>query len=155
MVQHGGVQVGLSGHAGHIGNNWMDNDSGYCGINQIVRSASAVTAACLLMFRADYQRLGGLDEEAFPVLFNDVDLCLRLRADGKRVVWSPAARLIHAESASRGRDEQQNKRARFEREKSNLHARWGGILFRDPNYNPNLNLDQYSHAALALPPRHA
>ncbi len=155
MVQHGGVQVGLSGHAGHIGNNWMDNDSGYCGINQIVRSASAVTAACLLMFRADYQRLGGLDEEAFPVLFNDVDLCLRLRADGKRVVWSPAARLIHAESASRGRDEQLDKRARFERERSNLHARWGGNLHRDPYYNPNLNLDQYSHAALALPPRHA
>lgn len=154
MVQHGGVQLGLYGHAGHIGNNWMDADAGYCGINQIERSASAVTAACLLIGRADYQRLGGLDEEAFPVAFNDVDLCLRLRASGKRVVWTPAARLIHVESAIRGSDKLRDKRARFEREIANLHSRWGELLFRDPAYNPNLNLDQYSHTALALPPRH-
>ncbi len=154
MVQHAGVQVGLHGLAGHVGNNWLDTDAGYCGINQIVRSTSAVTAACLLMRRADYERSGGLDERAFPVSFNDVDLCLRLRADGKRIVWTPEARLFHLESASRGADQIPEKRARLEREKARMHARWGETLFRDPYYNPNLNLDQYSHTALAFPPRH-
>ncbi len=155
MVQHGGVQIGLHGLAGHVGNNWMDSDAGYCGINQIVRSASAVTAACLLMRRDEYVQLGGFNESAFPVAFNDVDLCLRLRASGMRIVWTPYAQLVHAESASRGADQAPEKRARLEREKANLNARWLDQLFRDPYYNPNLNLDQYSHSALAIPTRHA
>ncbi len=154
MVQHGGVQPGLHGLAGHVGNNWLDSDPGYCGINQVVRSASAVTAACLLIRKADYEQLGGLNEHAFPVAFNDVDLCLRLRASGKRIVWTPEAVLIHAESASRGADHSPEQRSRLEREKANLQARWGELLFRDPYYNPNLSLDQYSHTSLALPPRH-
>lgn len=154
MVQHAGVVLGLHGLAGHIGNNWLNTDPGYCGINQIVRSTSAVTAACLVIRRADYDQLGGLNENAFPVAFNDVDLCLRLRAIGKRIVWTPHARLIHAESATRGSDQLPEKRARLEREKANFFSRWGDELVNDPYYNPNLNLDQYSHTTLALPPRY-
>ena len=36
-----------------------------------------------------------------------------------------------------------------------LKARWGSTLAADPFYNPNLNLDQYSHTGLAIPPRHS
>ncbi|MGD7035448.1 glycosyltransferase family 2 protein [Methylotuvimicrobium buryatense] len=154
MVQHGGVLLGLHGLIGHVGNHWEQHDSGYFGYNQLVRRASAVTAACLICFKRDYQLLGGLNEQAFPVAFNDVDFCLRLRKSGKHIVWTPEATLWHKESASRGRDAIPEKQARFEKEKRNLKERWGHLLFEDPFYNPNLNLDHYSHKGLAFPPRH-
>lgn len=153
MVQHAGVLLGLHGLAGHIGNNWEDNDAGYFGYNQMTRRVSAVTAACLLCYKADYLLMGGMDAQAFPVAFNDVDFCLRLAALGNYIVWTPAAKLWHAESASRGQDDLPAKQARLEKEKNELKQRWGGVLFADPFYNPNLNLDHYSHNGLSFPPR--
>lgn len=153
MVQHAGVLLGLDGIAGHIGNNWEENDLGYYAYNQVVRKVSAVTAACLICNKSDYLALGGLDEQAFPVAFNDVDFCLRLGELGKHILWTPDAKLWHAESASRGRDDTPEKLARLEKEKSELLKRWGKKLFSDPFYNINLNLDRYSHNGLAFPPR--
>lgn len=153
MVQHAGVLLGLHGLAGHIGNNWEEHDPGYFGYNQIVHRISAVTAACLVCNKADYQMLGGLNEQAFPVAFNDVDFCLQLRSQGKHIVWTPDAKLWHKESASRGLDNAPDKQARLEKEKTELKKRWGDVLFADPFYNPNLNLDRYSHNGLAFPPR--
>ncbi len=154
MVQHAGVQLGLHDLAGHVGNNWHATDTGYHQIATYVRSVSAVTAACLLVRRADYLAVGGMDEHAFPVAFNDVDFCLRVRSAGHRIVWTPEVTLIHAESVSRGEDDLPPKRARLDREKARLWERWQDLLFNDPYYNPNLNLDRYSHSGLAMPPRY-
>ena len=153
MVQHAGVVLGLHGLVGHIGNQWEDNDLGYFGYNQITREVSAVTAACLLCHKQDYLDLGGLDAGHFPVAFNDVDFCLRLREQGKRILWCAEAKLWHKESASRGRDDNPAKIARLEKEKNAFKQRWGETLYRDPYYNPNLNLDRFSHYGLAFPPR--
>lgn len=153
MVQHGGVLLGLNGLAGHIGNNWEEDDMGYYGYNQLCRKVSAVTAACLVCYKQDYLSIGGLNAQAFPVAFNDVDFCLRLGKAGKHIIWTPEARLWHAESISRGIDDAPAKKARLEKEKAQLRKYWGDILFLDPYYNPNLNLDQYSHNGLAFPPR--
>ncbi len=156
MVQHGGVIGGqYGGLAGHVGNTWHTDDPGYLDMNHLTQRFSAVTAACLLLRRADYLAVGGLDERDFPVAFNDVDLCLKLRARGKAVVWTPEARLIHAESATRGKDESPEKAARAQREMDNLRRHWGNALDADPAYNPNLGLDTASapYTSLALPPR--
>ena len=153
MVQHGGVVAGLHGLVGHTGNLWAAEDAGYHHLNQITRNVSAVTAACLLMRRSDYLAVGGMDAEAFPVNFNDVDLCFKLRARGQRILWVADAVLEHAESVSRGLDLAPSKRARADRESENLELRWHALLARDPFYNPNLNLDRYSHNGLAVPPR--
>ena len=154
MVQHGGVVLGLHGAAGHTGNQWLADDAGYHHCNRIARSVSAVTAACLLLRRADYLAAGGMDPRAFPVAFNDVDLCLKLRARGQRIVWVADAVLEHAESVSRGADDSPARRGRLARECAALASRWGDLLTADPFYNPNLNLDRYSHDGLAVPPRH-
>ena len=114
---------------------------------------SAVTAACLLTRRQDYLDVGGMDELLFPVNFNDVDYCLKLRANGKRIVFTPHARLYHFESASRGHDKIPDRAARFARELQNLRARWGEHLIADPYYNPGLSLDATPFSALAWPPR--
>jgi O-antigen biosynthesis protein len=153
MVQHAGVVLGLHGLVGHTGNDWHKDDSGYFGYNQITHSTSAVTAACLLCKREDYIAVGGLDEKDFPVNFNDVDFCLKLRQIGKRIVWTPEAQLLHAESASRGRDSTPDRRGRSARERNRLMQKWHQWITDDPYYNPNLNLDAYSYAGLAVPPR--
>jgi hypothetical protein len=34
-----------------------------------------------------------------------------------------------------------------------MRKTWGELIASDPYYNPNLNLDRYSHAGLSFPPR--
>jgi GT2 family glycosyltransferase len=155
MVQHGGVLLGVGNVAGHFGNRLFDADWGDHGRNQLVQQVSGCTAACLFLRRQDYLQLGGMDGHAFPVAFNDVDLCLKVRASGKAIVWTPYARLLHAESASRGHEDTPQKKARAQREVDGLRQKWGHVLMQDPAYHPSLNLDPNSHAfgGLALPPR--
>jgi len=152
MVQHAGVVLGIDGGAAHAGPLWAAEDPGYCGVNLTVRRPSAVTAACLLVRRAEYLALGGLDETAFPVNFNDVDLCLRLREWGRDIVWTPDAVMNHHESASRGRDLLPARAARARRELDRLRARWGSVLAADPAYSPNLSRRGAPYEGLALPP---
>lgn len=155
MVQHGGVLLGVGNVAGHFGNRLADGDWGDHGRNQLVQQVSGCTAACLFLRKSDYLMLGGMDGDAFPVAFNDVDLCLKVRASGKAIVWTPHAKLLHAESASRGHEDTPQKKARAQREVDRLRLRWSSALLSDPAYHPSLNLDAYSHAfgGLALPPR--
>lgn len=155
MVQHGGVLLGVGNIAGHFGNRLADADWGDHGRNQLVQQVSGCTAACLFIRKDDYLALGGMDANAFPVAFNDVDLCLKVRAAGKAVVWTPHVKLLHAESASRGNEDTPQKKARAQREVEQLRLKWDNVLGRDPAYNPNLNIDPNSHAfgGLALPPR--
>ena len=144
MVQHGGVLLGIGGLAGHFGNHLHDDDNGYMYRNQTNQELSAVTAACLLVRKKDYLAVGGLNEFDFPVAFNDVDFCLKLKEIGLRNIWSAHAKLLHYESLSRGRDETSSQIARAEREKQNLKRKWGDVLNNDPHYNPNFNLDIFS-----------
>ncbi|WP_312485322.1 glycosyltransferase family 2 protein [Massilia timonae] len=155
MVQHGGVLLGVGNAAGHFGNRLADADWGDHGRNQLVQQVSGCTAACLFLRKNDYFTLGGMDGNAFPVAFNDVDLCLKVRASGKAIVWTPHANLLHAESASRGHEDTSQKRNRALREVDSLRRRWGHNLLADPAYHPSLNLDPTSHAfgGLAIPSR--
>ena len=153
VVQHGGTVLGPNFAATHAFCDRIHTDPGYADMLRIARECSAVTAACLLTRRRDYLDVGGLDELHFPINFNDVDYCLRLRARGKRIVFTPHARLLHLESASRGQDTQPDRAARFARELQTLRARWGECLIADPYYNPTLSLDAIPYSALAWPPR--
>ena len=141
MVQHGGVVIGLNGLAAHIGNNWQDEDEGYLGLNQLTHQRSAVTAACLLLKTSLYRSEKGMNEYLFPIAFNDVDLCLRIREKGHRLIWCPSTRLIHAESASRGKDNTPKKKNRARREQGNFIGKWSHLAFLDPFYHPSLSGD--------------
>lgn len=155
MVQHGGVVVGVNALAAHTGNNLAQRDPGYLGMNQITRRQSAVTAACLLLRASVFEEINGLDERAFPVAFNDVDFCLRIQQLGLHLIWTPFAQLIHAESASRGKDHTPEKRARAGREQQGFIERWLPVSQNDPCYHPALSLDYLSgpYGGIAIPPR--
>jgi GT2 family glycosyltransferase len=137
-VQHAGVIVGLGGYAGHSHRFFDAHAAGYQKRLASPQYLSAVTAACLVVEAKKYWEVGGLDENAFVVAYNDVDFCLKLGAAGYKNVYTPYATLFHLESASRGLDLTGEKLARYEREKAALLDRWWPIVRDDPFYNPNL-----------------
>ena len=101
---------------------------------------AAVTGACLAVEATVFERLGGLDEKHLAVAYNDVDLCLKARKLGLRVVFTPHARLVHHESVSRGFDDDPARKARLAGETAVMRERWGDLLDADPAYSPNLTL---------------
>jgi GT2 family glycosyltransferase len=155
LVQHSGVVMGPHFAARHAFNERMDGDPGYSDMLLVARQCSAVTAACLMTTRRLFADLAGFDGDRFPVNFNDVDFCLRLRARGYRIVVTPHAKLMHRESASRGRDIGHDGDCRTRFELKTLRAAWGHSLVNEPYYNPLLALDDAPFSALAWPPRPA
>ena len=79
-------------------------------------NCAAVTGACLMTRRDVFDEAGGFDE-SFPLNYNDVDYCLRVRKLGYRVVFTPHAQLMHHESVT--------KAGVFEEELDAFRARWG------------------------------
>ncbi|MGE5213349.1 MAG: glycosyltransferase family 2 protein, partial [Nitrospirota bacterium] len=150
-IQHGGVILGAGGIAGHAHAGLRPGDPGYFARAHLAQDVSAVTTACALVKRQAYLQVGGFDEN-LAVTFNDVDLCLRLREAGYRIVWTPYAELLHHESASRGFEDSTPKQVRFLAEVDYMKSKWGDRLQRDPFYNPNLSLDE-NLFTLAFPPR--
>ena len=59
-----------------------------------------VSGACLLVSRADAEAVGLLDERFF-LYTEDVDFCAALRARGRRILFAPAAEVVHARGRSR------------------------------------------------------
>ncbi len=151
-VQHAGVVLGIGGVAGHSHKYANPMDPGYFGRTVLAHGVSAVTGACLLTHRELFLELGGLDEVDLSVAFNDVDYCLKVRASGRRIVYTPYAELFHLESASRGLEESPAQIARFNRESAVMRERWGTWLRDDPAYNPNLT-DTHEDFRLGVPPR--
>lgn len=141
-IQHAGVVVGLGGVAGHTFVGAGPHDPGYQKRILCAQDYSAVTAACLMVKRSLYQKVGGLTEE-FAVAFNDIDFCLKIRALGKLVVYNPYAKLHHYESKSRGYEDTPEKIRRFNSEIERFQKRWAEFLKKgDPCYNPNLTLSR-------------
>lgn len=152
LLQHGGIVLGINGVAGHSHKGSRRGDPGNWNRIILPHNVSAVTAACAVMRREVFDEVGGFDEEALSVAFNDVDICLRVRAKGYLIVYQPYAELLHYESVSRGFETTPEKFARFERETLVMKRRWAYELEHDPYYNPNLTL-LTEDFAFAFPPR--
>ncbi len=126
-IQHAGVAVGVGGIAGHP-YRFRRHAPGS------VRNVSAVTAACLMVRRDVFEEVGGFDER-LPINSNDVDLCLRVRARGLLVVYTPYAVVRHYESQTRG--------ARALSDDAWLMTRrWRDVLRGDPYWSPNLDVTE-------------
>ena len=124
---------------------------GYHGRLQMAHDVSAVTGACLLVSKDAFDAVGGFDPR-FAVAYNDVDLCLRLREHGHRVVFAPLARLVHVEGASFG-SHYDGRVSEWNAERDLFHERWGALMGADRFHNPNLADKPARPEKLAFPPR--
>jgi GT2 family glycosyltransferase len=145
-IQHAGVVVGrdqfgvepsgdyqpLAAHLAH-GLPPVELDATVFGTT---RDVTALTAACLAIDAGVFLAVGGFDEQ-LAIDFQDVDLCLRVGAMGKRLLLEAGVRLVHHESASRG-----TIGASAPATLQLMTQRWGRQLAPgDPAFSPHLNLD--------------
>jgi GT2 family glycosyltransferase len=131
-LQHAGVVFGMEGIVGHIFQGLPDGRRGYGGWDQVVRSYSAVSAACMLVRRSVFEEMDGFDE-VYPVAFNDIDFCIRLTRAGYRVLYTPHAELTHYESLSRGL-------SGYSKDFQEFLVRWWDLMQQDdPCFNRNLS----------------
>ena len=146
-LQHGGVVLGIGGVASHAHKGIPRGNFGYFGRASAHQMFSAVTAACLMIRKSTYQAVDGFDE-TLKVAYNDVDFCLKVRAQGLRNLYNPFASFIHHESASRGSDQEGSNQQRLAAEAAIMKQRWGALIADDPAYSPNLTLlgDDFSMA---------
>lgn len=139
-IQHGGVFLGIGGVAGHSHKSFPRHSEGYYGRLAVPNNLSAVTAACLMVPTKVFKEIGGFDE-GYPLAFNDIDLCLKIREKGYLIVWTPYAQLVHYESKTRGYEDTPEKQQRFKMEIDRFVGKWQPWLDKgDPYYNPNLSL---------------
>lgn len=143
-IQHAGVVVGINQGAANAFRR-RAGEAPSPRLSDLVREVSAVTGACMMVRRQVFEAVGGFDE-TLPVIFNDVDLCLRIRRDGYAVLYTPHARLYHYEGSTRGRRDPKEDRQVFQ-------ERWAQLLTSgDPYYNPNLT-DRHDDWSLRIDDR--
>jgi len=110
-------------------------DPGQMGRAQLVQNFLAVSGDCLAVRREVFLEAGGFDNASFPRHLHDVDLCLRLRERGLRVVWTP-----HAEVESRASASAASRTGIFDRAaQATLRRRWGSRIHVDPYWHPALS----------------
>lgn len=135
-IQHGGVIIGHGGVAGHDLKAAPESANDALHRMTTPHSRSAVTAAAMLTTKTVWRTLDGFDQSAFPIAFNDVDFCLRARAQGFGVAMATDAVLIHHEGKSRKKGWSLSRYLQHQRERAMLRARHGTRRIIDPFENP-------------------
>jgi GT2 family glycosyltransferase len=127
-------------------------EPGYASRAILNQDVSGVTGACLLVRRAVFDAVGGLDE-AYPIAYNDVDFWLRVREAGWSIVFSADAELYHYESLSLGHHFAGKRASREAEEIDRMRRRWTAVIHDDPFHNPNLSQRRGCEWDPAYPPR--
>jgi GT2 family glycosyltransferase len=151
-IQHAGVLLGVGSVAAHVFAGRPRGYRGYFSRACVEQDYSCVTGACVVIKREVFKAVGGFDE-SLPIAFNDVDLCLKIRRKGARIVWTPLVEMYHHESLTFGPHDSPQRLRQFVRDVEAMRLRWGDVMDSDPSYNPNLELAGSQTFLLALSPR--
>ncbi len=139
-LQHGGVLLGGNGErpyhegVGAPPEVWVSHPRW-----NRRRIAAAVTGAFMGLRRDVFEAVGRFNE-ALPVAYNDVDMCLRVRSEGFHVLYDPELHLVHGESLTRGKLVTADDRLIDDQHFQILKNYWPGHYNYDPSVN--LNWDQ-------------
>ena len=130
-IQHVGMPGGVLGTCTHAFIGMPATERSYQDWAVVQREWSVVTGAVFATRRSVLERLNGFDER-YRLDYNDVDLCLRMRLLGLKIVYTPHAELTHLESASR--------RTLFPppADTAVFLESWREFLRNDPAYHPRL-----------------
>ncbi|MEQ7919554.1 glycosyltransferase [Xanthomonas sp. WHRI 1810A] len=150
QVVSGGLILGLHGPAGVPFRGESLNASGYMQRLQVVHDLSAVSGNCLMVRKALFVDLGGLDVTRYGQSLSTVDLCLRVRQSGHLVVWTPHALL--ALGSQPPLVQSGESRRQHAQEEEQFYLRWLPSVARDPAYNPNMALNSLGGSSFSLEP---
>jgi len=125
-LQHAGHEYN-GGQPGHTMFRFAPDDPDQGGAALVTSERSGVTGACMLMRARDFLAVGGFSDQ-FPLSYNDVDLSLKIRAKGLRILYTPHASLFHYESQTREATVTADEMTR-------IRLRWFEQLHADPYVN--------------------
>ncbi|WP_226577151.1 glycosyltransferase family 2 protein [Acuticoccus sediminis] len=146
-VQHAGLVLAGEARVRHAERFLSGRAPGYQGRQRRRSEVVGVTGALMAIRRSLFDALGGFDAARYAVLFNDVDLCLRVRARGLANVLVPGSLALHHESATIGQRRTTGLFARggeiwqYERavEGHRFRQDWADMLDADPFYPPQFD----------------
>lgn len=138
---HAGYVLGVLGLAGHAHRFLPFGRYGHGGRAGLIQTMTAVSSDCLVVQRVHYEKSGGFDPALPPGFAADIDLCLRLRRQGFRIVWTPFANLYHHSAKYIRHPHGDLSEESCESMYRILLARWGSQVESDPAYNRNLTRD--------------
>ncbi len=141
-LQHAGMAGGLISTCAHTWLGCPADVPTYQDWAIVHREWSMVTGAVFATRRSILEEINGFDE-VFTLEFNDVDMCLRLKMLGYRIVYTPHAELVHHEKASRGET------APPGADLNRFLKRWEKYLYNDPMFHPGLDRQSLSLRPLA------
>ena len=134
-IQHAGCHLGLSGHVGHLFR-LRDLKSVPEAWSQVQRPVKAVTGAMLMMRKAVYLELGGMNDRDFQIGFNDMDLCLKAHEKGYRNVCLSSVQAVHHESVSRKKVSNPAIRTQERSERQAFYTQYAHLL---KHFDPTLS----------------
>ena len=132
-IQHAGMPGGLLGACVHAWIGQPAQDVTYNDWALVHREWSMVTGAVFATRRTVLELLNGFDE-SFSLEFNDVDLCLRMKILGYKIIYTPFAELLHYEKASRGDTLPRGDQVAM------FLKRWSELLDNDPAFHPGFDM---------------
>ena len=104
LVQHGGVRLAQKGGYDET-MNWVHNDHkktyDVSHLAKKIHVTDAVTAAAAMVRRDVYEKVGGFDEESFPIAYSDTCLACKIFKEKLFSLYTPFASGIHYESLTR------------------------------------------------------
>jgi O-antigen biosynthesis protein len=126
-IQEAGGIIWRDGSAMHTGRGEHRYEASF----NYVRPVDYGSGACLLVRGDALRALGGLDERYAPAYYEDADLCFALRARGLRVMYQPAAEVLHHEGTSHGVDVTTGVKANQARNATVFREKWAEVLDRE------------------------
>lgn len=134
-ILHAGLIGGINGNAESYGG--LDkHDAGYFAFARIIRNCSGVSDACMMIKKEFFISVGGFDE-TLGNYFLDIDLCIRMKKQGKLTLFTPYSILYHYE------DHVYDKQINLKNQSSQIFCKKHKDFLEegDPYYNPNLSLE--------------
>jgi GT2 family glycosyltransferase len=135
-IQYAGMAVGLRRLTGTTFHAFPRNTSTHFNLAQSTREVGLMCGACCAMPTSLFRTLGGWDAVNVGIAHSDVDLSLRIREAGYRLVYTPHAELIHIGHASIGNDVELPKGSSWKRSKADIFLlkRFPTLMADDPYF---------------------
>jgi GT2 family glycosyltransferase len=138
LIQEAGAIVWRDGAAFHYGWGWRADDR-RC---NFAREVDYCSGASLLIRKELFDQLGGFDRRFAPAYYEDIDLCMGVRARGYKVIFQPASRLIHYEGVTAGRDTGAGFKGYQLANRAKFVEKWRDVLAREHQANDRAHVER-------------